>query len=391
MVGAETVVLLNGELIVSHIKLLFFVTEDWYFCSHRLSIAREAMRNGFDVVVATRVDRHGEQITSEGFKLIPLKLQRRSTNPLSEIAAIIQLVSIYHKEKPDIVHHVAMKPVLYGSLAALLTGVPRVVNALAGMGYVFISNQLKAQLLKPTIKVAFTLLLNRVFSRLILQNQDDCAMFIKAKLVNTERVRLIRGSGVDTEIYFPTPEPTGQPVVVLASRMLWDKGVREFVEAAKLLKERGVNARFILVGDTDLHNPAAIPVEQLDSWHSEMNVECWGQQEDMTSIFSQSHIVCLPSYREGLPKVLLEAASCERPIVTTDTNGCREVVRHGENGFLVPVRSTVELSDALQLLIENSELRKQMGIRGREIVVEEFAVEKVVAETLAVYEELVNS
>jgi glycosyltransferase involved in cell wall biosynthesis len=371
-------------------KLLFLVTEDWYFCSHRLPVAREAQRQGFEVVVATKVGRHGKQISAEGFKLVPLQLQRRSTNPLRELSAIIQLIDVYLREKPDIVHHVAMKPVLYGSLAACLTGVPHVVNALAGMGYVFISNQLKAQLLRPFIRAAFRLLLNRVCSRLILQNKDDSAMFISSALVNKKRIRLIRGAGVDTEMYHPVPEPAGPPVVLLASRMLWDKGIGEFVEAAKLLQTRSMDARFVLVGDTDSHNPAAISSDQLSTWHAAGTVAWWGRRDDMPVVLAQSHIVCLPSYREGLPKVLLEAASCGRPIVTTDTNGCREVVRHGENGFLVPVKSIVELTDALQRLIENPELRRQMGAQGRKIAVQEFAVEKVVSETMVVYEELLK-
>lgn len=371
-------------------KLLYLVTEDWYFCSHRLPIAREAQIQGYEVLVATRVDRHGEQIIREGFKLIPLQMQRRSTNFWRELAAIIQIIGIYRREKPDIVHHVAMKPVLYGSLAARLTGVPYVVNALAGMGYVFISKQLKAQLLRPPIRAAFRLLLNRVCSRLILQNQDDSAMFIHSRLVRKERIRLIRGSGVDTDMYHPVLEPSGSPVVVLASRMLWDKGIDEFVAAAKILQARGVDASFVLAGDTDPHNPAAISAEQLAAWHAEGAVSWWGRRDDMPVVLAQSHIVCLPSYREGLPKALLEAASSGRPIVTTDTNGCREVVRHGENGFLVPVKSTLDLADALQRLIENPELRQKMGTRGREIVVIEFAVGRVIAETMSVYEELLR-
>jgi len=372
-------------------KLLFLVTEDWYFCSHRLPIAREAQKRGFEIVVATRVGCHGDQITSEGFRLVPLRLMRRSTNPFSELVAIIQLIGIYLREKPDIVHHVAMKPVLYGTLAARLAGVPHIVNAMAGMGYVFISGQIKARLLKPVIRATFRLLLNSGNSRLILQNSDDKTMFIQSRLINSERIRLVRGSGVDTEIYHPFPEPAGSPVVVLASRMLWDKGIGEFVAAARLLQSRGVDARFVLVGDTDLHNPAAIPAEQLAAWHSEGTVSWQGFSDAMPTVFARSTIVCLPSkYGEGIPKVLLEAAACGRPIVTTDSNGCREVVLHGENGLLVPVRSTVELADALQLLIENPELRRRMGARGREIVVKEFTTDKVVAATMAVYEELLQ-
>lgn len=372
-------------------KLLFVVTEDWYFCSHRLSIAREALKQGYEVVVATRVDRHGEDIVSEGIKLIPLQLQRRSTNPFNEFAAVTQLIGIYRREKPDIVHHVAIKPVLYGSLAARFACVPHVVNALAGMGYIFTSNQLKARLLKPVIWSAFRFLLNRKCSRLVLQNQDDCTMFSRSSLVGSKRIRLIRGAGVDTKAYPCVPEPAGIPMVVLPSRMLWDKGVGEFVDAAKLLQNRGVDARFVLVGDADPHNPAAIPKERLIAWNNSGIVSWWGRRDDMPDVFAQSHIVCLPSYREGLPKALLEAASCGRPIVTTDTNGCREVVRHDENGFLVPVGSTIELADVLQILIENPGLRLEMGAHGREMVINEFTVERVVAETMAVYEEFLKS
>jgi glycosyltransferase involved in cell wall biosynthesis len=375
---------------LSRPKLLYFITEDWYFCSHRLPLALAAQAAGYDVAVVTHVNEHGEAIRRAGIRLIPFNLSRRGMNPLSELVVLARLVVVYRKEKPDLVHHVAMKPVLYGSLAARLSGVPRVVNALAGLGYVFTSDQPKARLLRLAIGSAFRGLLNSRRSRLILQNQDDLSMFIRKRFINEERIRLVRGSGVDTAVFSRTPEPSGMPVVMLASRMLWDKGIKEFVEVARQLKTRGVDARFVLVGDTDPHNPSAISKEQLTAWQSEGLIEWWGRYDDMTAVLAQAHIVCLPSYREGLPKVLLEAASCGRPIVTTDTPGCREVVRNGENGLLVPVRSTVELADAIQRLIENSELRQKMGARGHEIVVSEFAVEKVVSETMTVYEELLK-
>ncbi|OPY07490.1 MAG: N,N'-diacetylbacillosaminyl-diphospho-undecaprenol alpha-1,3-N-acetylgalactosaminyltransferase [Syntrophaceae bacterium PtaB.Bin095] len=329
-------------------------------------------------------------IRRAGIRLIPFDLSRKGMNPASELAVLARLVALYRKEKPDIVHQVAMKPVLYGSLAARLSGVSRVVNALAGLGYIFTSDQPKARFLRPVIGSAFRGLLNSRRSRLILQNQDDRAKFIRKRFISEKRIRLIRGSGVDTAVFVPTPEPPGVPVVILPSRMLWDKGVREFVDAAGQLKKRGISARFVLVGDADPHNPSAIPTEQLTAWHAEGAVEWWGRRDDMPAVFEQSHIVCLPSYREGLPKVLLEAASCGRPIVTTDTPGCRDVVRQGENGLLVPVRGTAELADALQLLIEQPELRKKMGCKGREIVVSEFALEKVVAKTMNIYRELLK-
>lgn len=371
-------------------KLLYFITEDWYFRSHRLPLALAAQEAGYDVVVVTQVGEYGEAIQREGLRLIPFNLSRRGMNVLTEMKVLARLIAVYRKEKPDLVHQVAMKPVLYGSLAARLTGVPCVVNALAGMGFVFTSTRPMARLLRPFIGLAFRRLLNNRRSRLILQNQEDRALFIRKGIISEERIRLIRGSGVDTKVFYPTGERSGIPLVVLASRMLWDKGIKEFVEAARDLKNRGLDFRAALVGDTDSYNPSAIPQKQLAAWHAEGIVEWWGRRDDMPTVLAQSDIVCLPSYREGLPKVLLEAASCGRPLVATDTAGCREIVRHEENGLLVPVRKSKELAEALERLIRNPELRKKMGARGREIAVNEFAVERIVSETMAVYKELVK-
>jgi glycosyltransferase involved in cell wall biosynthesis len=371
-------------------KLLYFVTEDWYFCSHRLPLALAAQDAGYDVAVVTHVNEHAEAIRRAGIRLIPFNLSRRSMNPLSELAVLARLIVIYRKEKPNLVHHVAMKPVLYGSLAARFSGVPHVVNALAGLGYVFTSERMMARLLRCAIGTAFRVILNSGRSRLILQNYDDICMFLRKRFINEGRIRLVRGSGVDTAVFSPTPEPAGIPVVMLASRMLWDKGIKEFVEAARQLKTRKIDARFVLVGDTDTHNPSAISKEQLTAWQSEGVIEWWGRRDNMPTVLEHANIVCLPSYHEGLPKVLLEAASCGRPIVTTDVPGCREVVRNGENGFLVPMRSTVELANAMQDLIENPALRQKMGARGREIVVRELSIEKVIKETLPIYSELLS-
>ncbi len=375
---------------MAHMKILYFVTEDWYFWSHRLALAQEAKRRGYEVLVATRIDQYGDRIRDQGFRVVPLNIQRRSTNFWSELSAVLEITNIYRREKPDIVHHVAMKPVLYGSIAARIARVRHVVNALAGLGYVFTSRQLKARCLRPIIRIFFRFLLNHRGSRLILQNKDDCALFINASLVSEDRICLIRGSGVDVNIFSPSSEQGGIPVVVLVSRMLWDKGVREFVAAAELLKKRQMNARFVLVGDRDSHNPSSVPEKMLQDWSRVGIVEWWGKKENISEMFSQVTIACLPSYREGLPKVLLEAAACGLPIVTTDVPGCREIVRHEDNGLLVPVRSTIELADALECLIKDPGLRRRMGSRGREIVVKEFAVEKVVAETMALYEELLQ-
>ncbi len=369
-------------------KLLFLVTEDWYFCSHRLPLARAARAAGYEVVVATRVGRHADAITGEGFKLVPLNLRRSSQNPLRELAAILEITGVYRRERPDLVHHVALKPVLYGSIAARLARVPAVVNALAGLGFVFASASLKARLLRPWVVGALRLLIDAEGSRLIVQNPDDRRMLVEGGISAAGRVRLIRGSGVDLRRYLPSAEPEGTPLVMLPARLLWDKGVGEFVAAARLLKAQGAVARFALVGDGDAENPAAIADEEIEAWREGGVVEWWGRREDMPEVLGLAHIVCLPSYREGLPKVLLEAAACARPLVATDVPGCREIVIDGRTGLLVPPRDAPALAAAIGRLLAAPQLRAEMGRRGRELVAAEFSEESVVAQTLAVYREL---
>lgn len=369
-------------------SLLYLVTEDWYFCSHRLPIARAARDAGWQVVVATRVRDHGEAIRREGFRLIPIGLRRRSFAPWRELMAIVELVRIYRRERPDLVHHVAMKPVIYGSIAALIARVPAVVNALAGMGYVFTSDGVKARLLRPLVMMALRRLIDRPNSRLIVQNPDDIAALTKAGMVAPERVALIRGSGVDTGAFTPSLEPDGPPVAVMVSRMLWDKGVGELVEAAGLLLQRQVPLRVILVGAPDPENPASIPESRLRDWANSGEVEWWGERGDVPDILAQSHIAVLPSYREGLPKSLLEAAAAGRPLVAADVSGCREVVRHEETGLLVPAKDATALADALERLARDGGLRRRMGQAARSLVERELGQEVVVDQTLALYRAL---
>ncbi|MBT9507354.1 glycosyltransferase family 4 protein [Rhodoferax sp.] len=370
-------------------KLLFLVTEDWYFCSHRLPPARAAQAAGYDIVVATRVERKGAEILDQGFKLVPIGLRRKSRNPFRELGAIAEIVQLYWRERPDIVHHVALKPVLYGSLAALIAHRPVVVNALAGMGFLFTSSQRSATLLRAVVSQVFKVLLNAGRNVLILQNRDDAALLVTNGLVASSRVRLIRGSGVDIQRFRASHEREGTPLVMLPSRMLWDKGVGEFVAAVSMLRARGiVSARFVLVGDGDGDNPASISDEQLQAWTDSGVVECWGRCNDMPAAFAKAHIVCLPSYREGLPKVLLEAAACSRALIATDVPGCREIVHHGKTGLLVPPRNAALLADAIELLLGNPDLRQRMGTAGRHLVEAEFSDTKVAQETLAVYDEM---
>ncbi|QXP84585.1 glycosyltransferase family 4 protein [Methylococcus sp. ANG] len=368
--------------------LLFVVTEDWFFCLHRLSLAVAAKRAGFEVSVATRVAEHGQVIESAGLRLIPLRLSRRGRNPLTEARLVADLARLYRRERPDIVHHVAMKPVIYGSLAARLTGRRAVVNALTGLGFLFTSDRLSARLLRPLVETAFRGLLNAPICRTIVENPDDLRQLTDEGVVEPGRIRLIRGSGVDLAKFSPSPEPEGPPLVVLPARMLWDKGIGEFVEAARRLRAEGVQARFALVGQRDAENPSAIAEAQLREWERSGVVEYWGFRSDMPQVLAQCHIVCLPSYREGLPVSLLEAAACTRAIVTTDVPGCREAVRHEENGLLVPRGDPAALAAALSRLIADPALRRAMGARGRTRAEEEFSLDGVVAQTLSLYREM---
>ena len=369
-------------------RILFFITEDWYFWSHRLPIAQGIRNKGFEVLIAAILNKHKERIEKEGFRLIPIGLKRKSKNIIKEIYSILEIIRIYRKEKPDIVHHVAIKPILYGSFAARLTGVPYVVNALTGLGFIFIKKGWLASAIRKLIVFIYRLAFLSKNTFAIFQNPEDLKLFVDLHIVKNNRAVLIRGSGVDTAHFLNLPEPAGIPVITLASRMLWDKGIKELVDATRQLHNNGVKCRTVLVGIPDPDNPASIPKHVLRDWHAEGLVEWWGYRSDMADVFAKSNIVVLPSYREGLPKVLLEAASCGRSIVATDVPGCREIVRNNINGFLVPPYDPKTLADALKVLIENPELRAKMGARGREIVKAEFSEEIVVKQTMEVYERI---
>ena len=369
-------------------RLLFVVTEDWYFVSHRLPLAIAARRAGYHVAVATRVQDHAKPIAEAGVELIELKRWRRSSmNPLRELAAVAELAGVVRRWRPDVVHLVALKPVLYGGLAARLVGTAVRVNALAGLGFVFVQRHGMARLLRPFIKLAFRWTLGGQRAVTIVQNPDDRELLVRERLVDDSHVRLIRGSGVDLDRFAATPLPAGQPVVLLMSRMLWDKGVAEFVEAARLARERGADARFVLVGDPDPENPAAIPREDLQRWSDSGVVEWWGHRSDAPAVLAQARIVVLPSYREGLPKVLLEAAASGRPMIATDVPGCREIVEPGVTGLLVPPRDAAGLAEAIVRLLADPERCRRMGEAARGLAEREFGVDTVVSRTLDVYRE----
>jgi len=372
-------------------KLLYLATEDWYFVSHRLPLAMAAKSAGFNVSVATRVQNHGDAIRKAGLNLIPISLSRSGLHPVREFRSIARLAKLIRSESPDLLHNVAIKPVAYGTLAARFHGPKAIVNALMGLGWVFSSDSAKAQMLRPLIKMALRNALSGVNTRVIVQNKDDASLLTDLHLVRPEAIRLIRGSGVNPNAYSTKAPPPGPPLVILPARLIAPKGIFEFMQAAARLKAEGIDARFALVGAPDTANPAAVTREEIEPYMRTGQVEHWGWHEDMAHVLSMASIVCLPTfYGEGLPKSLLEAAASARAIVATDVPGCREIVRHGENGWVVPPRQSSALASALREAIKQPALCRHYGAAGRLMVEQEFSLEKIIKQTLDVYRELVK-
>jgi len=374
-------------------RILMVVNIEWYFRSHRLGLAKALAANGFDVTVAASVERgEADAILREGIRFLPLRLRRRSTNPLRELMTIAELVRLYRRERPDLVHHVTVKPILYGSLAARFAGTPAQINAIPGLGYLFLGRGIRGRLRRRFAMRAYKWALGGQRSRTVFQNAEDRQLFVQEGVVPESQAILIRGAGVDLRKFVPRPEPEGPPRLILASRLLWDKGVEDFVEAVRCLRRQEIACRAVLVGKPDTENPHCLPIDVLHQWEAEGLVELWGHQTEMPSVLSQAAVVVLPTfYPEGLPKILLEAAASGRAIVATDVPGCREVVRPGENGLLVPPHDPAALAAALASLLADPERRASMGRLGRARAEAEFSEEHVFAQTLAVYQDLLGN
>ena len=369
-------------------KLIYFVAVDWFFCSHFLERAIAARIAGYEVLVLTSVNRHGDIIQSAGLKLLHLPISRRSLNPFGALFTVLRIVRVYRREQPDLIHQVALKPILIGSLAARFANCCKIINSVVGGGFAFTSQNFFFRMVRLLLRFSLKILLNPRGSRVVFENGDDLDGFTSARLVRLADSVLIRGAGVDPGQFLPQVVCQLPPVVVLVARLLWDKGVGEFVEAARMLRQRCVTARFVIVGEPDPENRACIDTSTIETWKIEGIVELWGFRNDIPQVLACASIACLPSYREGLPKSLLEAMAAGLPCVTTDVPGCREAVRDGDNGLLVPAKNPSALADALELLIKNPELARGMGKRGRERLELEFSAQQVNDATLALYREM---
>ena len=375
------------------LKVLFFANTEWYLFNFRLALAKHLRERGVEVVMVSPPGPYGEKLEADGFRWIPVPMARRSLNPLREAWLLWRLFCVYQAEKPDIAHHFTIKCVVYGGLASSAARIQGVVNAITGLGYVFIGNDFRAKILRPLVRQLLRFVIDGHNRRLILQNPDDRQTFLSAGLINDERIRMIPGSGVDTERFRPNP-PLSTTVsrqcakVVFAARLLWDKGLAEFVEAAQKLQSAGVHAEFVIAGDPDPGNPASIPNETLAEWRTHPAITLLGHVADMVAFLEDAHVMVLPSYREGLPRSLIEAAAAGLPIVTTNVPGCREVVADGVNGFLVPVRDSAALAKAIGKILEDPALAARMGSAGRAKALSEFDERLVFEKTVDVYREL---
>ena len=364
-----------------------------FFCSHRLPVAEAALNKGFEVIIGYGEigDANLEILENKGFKLKHIPFYSGGINPFKEFKTFFYIWNFFKKESPDIIHLVTIKPYLYGGIISRLAGVPALVSAISGLGTIFINTNFKYSffrlLLYPIYRIAF----GHPNQKIIIQNIDDLKLLVDWGVLNPKKTKLIKGSGVNLKKFKNFEEPNGIPIVCFAARLLKDKGINEFVSAAKLLKERGLKAKFYLAGNIDKNNPTGINFNDFEKIKKEGYVKVLGYQKDIPKLYANTHIVCLPSYREGMPKSLIEAAAAGRAVVTTDAPGCRDAIIPNKTGLLVPTKNSKKLADALQWLIEHPQERVSMGINARKFAEKEFSIDIIINQHIDIYQELLKN
>ena len=374
-------------------KLLFNITEDWFFCSHFLDRALAAKKAGYSIFVLSKMSNKKDIFDNYGMNFISAPFKRKSTNPFYEFYILIRIILIYKRVRPDIVHHVAAKPIIYGSIAAKICRIKSVINAPVGMGYVFTSDNIKAKVLRPLVKILFKFFIDshngiNKRNKIIFENKEDLKYFIKLGAVDPKNACIIQGAGVKIKQNYKPRESKEIPTIALVARMLKDKGINEFVEAARIVNREKIFGNFLLVGDIDPGNPSSLKRQTLAKWNEDKVIKWVGWIENVGEILKKTDILCLPSYREGLPKALIEGAAYGLPIVTTNTIGCKDVVEDGVNGFLVPIKNVEQLSKRIFELIQNKDLRNKMGMESFKIASNKFSSKIINTQTLNVYNEM---
>ena len=373
-------------------KLLIIVNVDWFFLSHRLPIAVAAAEQGYEVHIATSLTKPITELEKFGFTIHPIKLNRGRYDVFSILMYFSRIITLIPMIKPDLIHLVTIKPVLIGGIAARILRVPSVLYAISGMGYVFIGTSLIHRFLRKLISALYRFALHHRNSIVLFQNTTDQRDISSIADLNKSSCKIIKGSGVNTSLYKVTDLPAGKPIIMFPSRLLRDKGVYEFVNAAReLMLSENDPPRFVIVGDIDPENQSSLTDKEVKNWVNEGVIEHWGFQTDMFEVLSQASLVVLPSYREGLPKVLIEAAACGRAVLTTDVPGCRDAIIPNVTGKLVPVRDTPALKDEIRNLINDRRLLRKMGVAGRKLAIENFDLNFVVEKHLTIYQSLIRN
>lgn len=375
-------------------RLLFVVNVDWFFLSHRLPIAIEALRHGYEVHIATAITDGREALERAGIAVHPIKIDRSGTGPLAAMQLLWALVRLFRSVSPDIVHLVTIKPVLLGGIAARFARVPSVVAAVSGLGFIFLSPGFLASVRRWLVGRFYRTALSHSCMKVIFQNPQDAEMISQVARLADDKMVLIPGSGVDLRLFSPATTRHGPLVIMMASRLLRDKGVFEFVKAAESLRSEGYDVkkvRFVLVGAIDPDNPASLTLDDMHGIEAGGAIECWGHRKDMNQVLSEADVVVLPSYREGMPKVLLEAAATGCAVITTDVPGCRDAITPNVTGLLVTAKDADAIATAIKRFLENPSLRESMGNAGRKLAERKFGIEKVVNDHLAIYRELHTS
>ncbi len=366
-------------------KLLYVINVDWFFVSHFLPLALEAKKRGYDVSIACGLTDKRDYLLSQGFHVYPLKISRGGTNIFKEISVLFQIIKVLAMAKPDIAEFFSIKPVLYGGLVSKFFSIKKKIFYITGLGYVFSEKNFKRSILRAFIRIIYRMALTGKKSTVIVENIHDRDIIIYLGTLNGTQIKVIKGAGVDLKKFRCTNENTKKITVVMASRLLRDKGVFEYIGAARILREKGDNSEFLLYGDIDSENPASLTSAELAKIKSEAIVTVRGYSTNVEKIFSEANIIILPSYREGFPKVLIEAAACGRAVVTTDVPGCRDAIISGETGILVPVKDPQKLADAIHYLVSNKDLRVSMGNAGRRLAENEYGFDSILSQHISLY------
>ena len=374
-------------------KILFLVNYLSFFLSHRLPVAEALLAKGFEVFIGYGELRGADPklLEQRGFKVDFIPMQPGGLNLLKDLKTLYYIWVFFKRVEPDIVHLITIKPYLYGGIISRLCGVRGLITAVSGLGTLFVNKDLKSKLIRLLLYPIYKLAFNHLNQKVIVQNKDDLKVLVNWGVLNPSKVKLLKGSGVKLENFTNLDEPGGTPVVCFAARLLRDKGVYEYVSAVRLLKERGIKAEFLLAGDLDINNPTGLKLKDLNKIRDEGYVKIIGYQKDIATLYAKSHIICLPSYREGFPKSLIEAAAAGRAVVTTDVPGCRDAIIPNKTGLLVPIKDSQKLADALQWLIENSKERIAMGKAGRNFAEKEFQIEKIILNHLDIYQDILSN